>query len=598
MLRILPALALATVLLASCDDGAMAPAAVPPSSAPTGRDDAVEAAALDLLGKAVQNALDGVGTDGDPYGVSVDVKVSIRTASTDTTEGAVYGALDQNAVVNLLDKLLHNGERFDVFGLSQTRTYSTAVAGRVFYVTGIVPGAAGDLATHQVVGGTRHAKQSTGGEFRETVVTVSVVIAHATPDKGEIEGDIQYIDKSGSPQDWDPAQFDGLYPELRYRRLGPGKDERNSGKGKYADRWIRTGQMGHGEFVYGDESRPVTPGHYYPSVRLDGCDEQVWEDPVADKAEYEQIVGLERKPTWAEWQAIDQGFVVRAEKRRDVKIVTRFSTGNRIEGTIADDAGQAVTGSRNVNLVRLDTADSSAQPPKPRTVVSSGGSYSIDDVESGLYAVWVEGEEPVQASVCNKPAEGPNHTYVVPLKSTSGYLWNISADYTASAGGKTVLKVSADWNSVPLVVHRNGGEVPGGLNESAAEAIKAKVLNAHPNWKFNSEMILPEEGGIEGGLPATKASVAVNTIDLLDLDKQRLSFVWNSNAGGYRIDGTASGEGDAFENSCVAQVDAECKTMLSSILSRSTFTISGSKSDDESGYEWKYTFTPIAGSAF
>ena len=74
----------------------------------------------------------------------------------------------------------------------------------------------------------------------------------------------------------------------------------------------------------------------------------------------------------------------------------------------------------------------SRKPTRPdhasRTVVSSGGSYSIDDVESGLYAVWVEGEEPVQASVCNKPAEGPNYTYDVPLKSTSGYLWNIAAD--------------------------------------------------------------------------------------------------------------------------------------------------------------------------
>jgi len=407
----------------------------------------------DKISEIISAADQALTQDCDPYGFQLSIKVSSKEG------GVVSNVINQGAIIVMVEGMLAN-HKFDRFNLEKPLV-PVNNNGFMYFSAGLTPQNAKN-ETYAVYSHTYTCKEFADGKLSTYTIQIGAQFIVQTPNDGAISGDVYYVNSDNKLSLLTDRAFKSSTNEkkIKYRRLGPGDDTSNSGELDKED-------IGWLPFLQNQSNFQITsltPGHYFPSVKINGC-VQKFEDPAENEHEEAIIktVGVFNWDNPSKGQKLVRPNSVKATKEEGVKIYTKFSTGNIVEGYIltpsesvekwkdsafvAKEDNQLLKGEQKVWIEPFGWGATSVFP---RDTVAINGFYNFHNIPSGVYKVYLDGqkENGKIVEVCNcteekKPKEA-NMKYQQNL-GTSGY--EIHLDYSWSSGGD-LFTIKAVWNNV------------------------------------------------------------------------------------------------------------------------------------------------------
>lgn len=235
------------------------------------------------------------------------------------------------------------------------------------------------LSTIALTGYQYSCKQSLNGTVTQFNIQTRGFVYTKTPNDGIIHTRVYYIDQDGAQRPWE--QGDWSNAKLLYERTGPGDDFTNSKLERDAD--LQQSDVTIESF---------TPGHYQPKILTRGCVQNFTD---TERFRYlEAIIELENDWDGESWMVVNNKLVpktsVKASETDAPEILSQYSLGNVVKGTIYDQDGKPLDESVTVVLERQFEASFPLE-----IIVESmpDGTYSFENVESGIYHVFVKGSK-------------------------------------------------------------------------------------------------------------------------------------------------------------------------------------------------------------
>ncbi len=415
----------------------------------------------DQIYKKIQKLVNDAGQslsdspDCDPYGFQISIKMSKKE------DGVASNALDADTIKGFVSDMLipHQFQRFNLE--KPLATYSNN--GFIYISVGLTPQNAKN-ETFAVYFHSYTLKESIDGQYRFFTVQVGAQFIIETPDDGGIAGDVYYVTKDGTDAKITDAAFKSPTTEkkVRYRRLGPGNEAANSGEPDNDDGW-KPLQGNQSNFDIVD----LTPGHYFPSVKLNGCVQKL-ENP--DKHKSEEVIikteGVFNCDNPDEDQTILKPDGVTAKKVLDAEIHTTYSTENTVEGFLLTE-GQKPGKWRDKDYIKMEDVQILKTEMKiwlephgwksnstvfPMEKMSKDGTYKFEHIPSGVYLVYFDGQKGSGrvVDVCNcdekKQPTQANLVYQQNMR-TEGY--EITLDYKFNYNGES-FNLKATWGNVVM----------------------------------------------------------------------------------------------------------------------------------------------------
>lgn len=428
----------------------------------------------------------------DPYGVRTSIRVVLKEGATAT----VYEQLPEEGLRAIMNEFISSQqfERFDmdtnpsIFSNNGFFIYSAGLTGRTL---------APDPREFEVVANEYSERISVNGVFKQLIIHTHSIAIVEKPADGSILSTLKYYNKDGGITTWDHRTWKSIDPHVAYVRVGPGNDNTNSRKGE--DSFERTSVS---EITI---SNQFNPGHYLPKIKFRDC-VQDFTDPERFEA-LEAIVKTTEQVSWADFKELKDGTVVPLTRLKASSItapdfVSYFSTGNRVQGFIRDESGNPIQGKAIVVLEPMF----SPGPEKKEVESLPGGMYEFEEVESGVYKVYVEGREHnfTRVEVCNCPTkdEGPNDTYEADIRFAVTYDVYVTC-WGAKGGSYEVV-----WRNVRIAFMDNEDDIPiyesdyfetgeTGFDDDDIEGLSGEsddgplIIEIDPDSEFVSHRIMP-----------------------------------------------------------------------------------------------------------
>lgn len=380
----------------------------------------------------------------DPYGIHTGIRVVLEEAGQARPYEHVPTGRLQAEVQGLIGR-----QRLDRFHMDES---PEMVSGNGFFIytaglTGLT--LAPDPREFETVATEYSRAVSVNGVFQRLLVHTHAFGLVSKPDDGSILSTLKYHAKDGGMATWDHRTWKNNDPHVAYVRVGPGNDNTNSRKGE--DHFERTSVS---EITI---SNHFNPGHYLPIIQFRGC-EQDFTDP-GRFGDMEAIVQTEERVSWADFKEFADGTVVpltrlKASSVRAPDFLSWFSTGNTVRGFIRDETGNPIQGKVIVVLEPMFRPG----PEKKEIESLPGGMYAFEEVESGIYKVYVEGQQNnfTRVEVCNCPQnfEGPNHTYEADIRLATTY------DIYVSCSAPGIGSYEVVWRNVRIAFMDNEEDIP------------------------------------------------------------------------------------------------------------------------------------------
>ena len=359
----------------------------------------------------LENSLEA---DCDPYGFAVSIKAAVRKDG----QISMYN-MDKDVLLAEINPFMAR-QKFNRFDFEMQPKIFLG-EGKFLFSCGLVSrGNAEDIRDIELYAERYTYQIVKNGERFDLIVHTDISIVMTKPNDGSILGDVYYHTKDGGKILWDKQTWLNKLPQVAYIRVGPGDDNANSRKGY--DRYETLGAVSNPYEI--TISNYFTPGHYLPVIKFRKC--------VQDYTEYnnfkhlEAIVKITNLVNWSDFKEHSTGKVIpkttmKAERAKAPNFHSYFSTGNIVEGNILDSKGNPIEETVTVIL------EPDFEPAPGILTVESmpGGKYEFEDVESGVYKLYLATSKDnyVTVEVCNCPqeGEGPNHRYVQDLKAIPAY---------------------------------------------------------------------------------------------------------------------------------------------------------------------------------
>lgn len=382
--------------------------------------------------KAIQLAVENLSDYCDPYGFSLLIKTSL----TDENGGGAYMfTFDRARVQQMVEEKVIGKLKFDIFDMEAGVKVAPGRAGVYYIHAGLAPPEAPQTGFEIFSDNFNLKIGNTTNGFQQIVVQVGAVFITSMPNDGSVSGRIFYVDMQNQTQPWDNSAFPGdPKAKVRYRRLGPGDDQRNSGSKEPDTDWKLIGNPKISEFLIDKRD----PGHYYPSVRLHGC-LQRFEDLQKDE-ELEAIVKL--KKTSVDWNDIHilNGKAVptanlKAEDAKDKDIYTFYSQANTVKGIVLDANNRPVLAKKKVILEPRGWKIPGDDPAKKYVFSDpANGEYIFEEnVNSGVYDIYVFGQpkkDTIAVCNCRERGEDANYTYIKNIGGSPDLFFTIETNLT------------------------------------------------------------------------------------------------------------------------------------------------------------------------
>lgn len=339
----------------------------------------------------------------DPYGFAFSFKLSSKTGN--DTKYNLYHNLPALKMANVLSDKIQKGENMRI-----ANPYEDArlIDGKFFYESGLFPPAGhANSSGFNVYATTYSYSIVKNGEKRHYKVQVSASFAFGPPENGSITGIVSFHGEQG-PEPWVSSKtnrgMDGTGAKIDMKRLGPGTDKTNS-KNMPFEWGTRIGLVSvPGSYSVVD----LNPGVYIPVIDFRGCFHEY------EQTEFRNTVKTEAQPDWNHLFSTGKpSHLSSAENLEPINFLSNFCLNNNLEGEIRDENGKLV---KTPKTVRLEPQFNSQDPNiQQAETQSENGYYIFEDIPTGVYDVWVLGEENKKKTVkvCNYPQynEEPNITY-------------------------------------------------------------------------------------------------------------------------------------------------------------------------------------------
>ena len=407
----------------------------------------------------VNNADQSLDEDCDPYGFQVSIKMSKKE------DGVASNVLNVDSVQSIVSNMLAT-HQFEKFNLGNSLKVNSR-NGFIYISVGLTPVNASE-ETFAVYFESYTLKQKIDNVFSFFTVQIGAKFIIETPSDGGIAGDVYFKTADGgnalmTNRDFISSSNDR---KVRYRRLGPGDEDANSGAPDEDEGW-KPFQGRESNFDIVD----LTPGHYYPSVKLNGCIQKL-EDTKKYKADEEVIIKTEGVMNWDN-PTVGQKIIipdgVTATKVTDASIYTTYSTENTVEGFLLTEGQNPGLWRewRDSNYVKKEDVQilkterkiwiephgwTSTSTRFPKEQMSVDGTYRFTGIPSGVYWVYFDGQKgsgrEVKVCNCNEKNE-PTQANLVYQQNmlTEGY--EITLDYKFNWNGG-IFNLKATWGNVVM----------------------------------------------------------------------------------------------------------------------------------------------------
>ncbi len=434
----------------------------------------------------------------DPYGLWFSVTIS------ETTEGDTQAKMYENPEVfdnlNYMASLFVSKQNFYNFNFDIVPK-EVKEPGRYIYAVGIFAELVTNNPAEYHIQSTSYTyKSNINGKFSQYIIEVSVAAIVKKPANGSIVSDVYFYDKDGAELLWD-LSWGNIMPLISYIRVGPGNNSSNT---KTGEDFTRTPDIG-GRVAISDV---FSPGYYLPVVKFRGCSQEFTNyDKFSD---YESVLRLEKsKVQWKYIKVLSDGTVVpestlKTESIKAGDLKTFYSKSNTIKGNILDSNGELVKTSVKVILKPEFTP---AKFTDLRIDSKSDGTYEFKEIESGVYSVYVAGNQDNAklVEVCNCPQknETQNYTYEVNVINKP-VLYNVIAEYN----NPELLKIKYKWNNVSVGFPEDLSVLPAEQTGDMYDMKPPFTANLGPYGKFSFYSNIPEQD--EEGFVVSKEILNTN----------------------------------------------------------------------------------------
>jgi hypothetical protein len=363
--------------------------------------------------EVVANAAGSLDANSDPYGFTLTVKMS--KSGSDGKQMALY-KLSKVEISNIVQEEVIQKHFFNKFNLNTQPKIAPTESG-IFYMTvGLTPATAPQIG-YDVNSNDHNEKESgTNITYKQMDIQISAIFLVSTPNDGSVQGKVFYKDLNGSNKEWNlnsfPTTPTDKKGQVRYRRLGPGDDNSNSGSKEPKEDWVKIGNFSPSDF----QVQNRTPGHYFPSVKLRGCIQK-----FENEGDPEAIVTVKGSLSW------DNRASASATKETNKDVFTDYSKKNIVKGKILDKDNRP---SKGVKTVVLEPKDWEKPDFEPDICITTDENFEFKNVESGVYWVYVKGQpKETVVEVCNCNGKGPNATYTCTIGGNPGYFITMETEY-------------------------------------------------------------------------------------------------------------------------------------------------------------------------
>lgn len=363
--------------------------------------------------EVVANAAGSLDAYSDPYGFTLTVKMS--KSGSDGKQMALY-KLSKVEISNIVQEEVIQRHFFNKYNLNTQPKIAPTESGIFFMTVGLTPATAPQIG-YDVNSNDHNEKESgTNITYKQMDIQISAIFLVSTPNDGSVQGKVFYKDPNGNNKEWSMNSFTTSPADkrgkVRYRRLGPGDDNANSGSKEQEEDWVRIGTGSASDF----QVQKRTPGHYFPSVKLRGCIQK-----FENEGDPEAIVTVKGSLSW------DNIASANATKETNKDVFTDYSIKNIVKGIILDKDGRP---SKGVKTVVLEPKDWEKPNFQPDICVTTDENFEFKNVESGVYWVYVKGQsKETVVEVCNCNGKGPNATYTCTIGGNPGYFITMETEY-------------------------------------------------------------------------------------------------------------------------------------------------------------------------
>jgi len=403
----------------------------------------------------VNNAGQSLDEDCDPYGFQVSIKMSKKE------NGTACDVLDIGRVQGIVSGMLAD-HQFQKFNLDKPlELYSRD--GFIYISVGLTPLNAKD-ETFAVYFESYTLKQKIDGQFSFFTVQVGAQFITTSPNDGGIAGDVFFKTENGADALLNNQYFLSSTNDrrVRYRRLGPGDETSNSGAPD-EDGWWKPFQSRESNFDIVD----LTPGHYYPSVKLNGCTQKL--ENTEKYKDQEVIIKAEGTMRWDNptlGQKIITPDGVTATKVTNAAIKTTYSTKNTVYGFLLTE-GQKPGKWRDHDYIKKEDVQILKTERKvwieplgwtctntrfPEEQMTTDGTYKFENVPSGVYLVYFDGQKgsgrPVEVCNCDEKNE-PTQANLFYQQNMLSEGYEITLDYKFNYEGES-FNLKATWGNVVM----------------------------------------------------------------------------------------------------------------------------------------------------
>lgn len=361
----------------------------------------------------VADAANSLDANSDPYGFTLTVKIS--KSGSDGKQMALYD-LNKNEIENIVQEEVIQRHFFDKYNLNTKPNIAPTENGIFFMTVGLSPATAPQIGYD--VNSNHHSEKASGSSltYKQMDFDISAIFLVSAPNDGAVLGNVFYKDSGGNNREWGIKSFPTSPSEkkgkVRYRRLGPGDDNANSGAKEPEEDWVPIGNGSASQF----EVQNRTPGHYFPSVKLRGCIQK-----FENEGDPEAIVTVKGSLSWENIASAN------ATKETNKNVYSNYSIGNIVKGKIFDNDGKPSKGQKTVVLEPKEWEN----PGKtPDICATTDENFEFKNVESGVYWVYVKGQPKLTVvEVCNCDGKGPNATYTCTIGGNPGYYITMETVY-------------------------------------------------------------------------------------------------------------------------------------------------------------------------
>jgi hypothetical protein len=384
----------------------------------------------------------------DPFGYYVGVKISQINMTTGKGEMYENHVWRNSVMQQTLD--FSKSQNFEKFGFDVRPDCVNDKPGIFVYTEGL----AAELVSnnpiqylHEVQYFTHFSRKD--GVSYKYIVQIAAIALVEKPDNGSIMTDVYYYDKDGGKQLWD-LSFGDVMPKIAYTRVGPGNDITNT---KRDVNLVRSPDRGR--VIIADS---FNPGYYMPVIKFRGCVQEFTD--YDDYKDYSVVLRLEKNVlSWSNVRVFSDGTVVpqsnlRTEALRAGDLNSYYSKGNTIKITVRDPGTfDKMTGYTVVLKPKYSPANFTT-----KELITEDGECVFEEVESGIYEVYVNGQEKhgKQIEVCNCPQK--NETYNNTHLETLFYYPNYTV--TAEYKNPKLFSASVKWENVNIAFPEDINEMP------------------------------------------------------------------------------------------------------------------------------------------